>query len=211
MNVGETARKNYESARQEIMGRIQFRDNIFLAFLTAVATIFGIALGSSAKPEILLIIPYLTLGATTLIVQHHGAIAAIVEYLSVELEPLLKEIGEFAPHFDNSNAKHSFVPRSTILRTLGHIFLIIIPSIASLVMNWKHSAFLTLPFGPLWWFGAFATMFSAIITTQNHRKRMKLQRRMVLAFSERMAETKNSQSKPGSRPDTPPQAQTNTM
>jgi hypothetical protein len=141
MSVGETARKNYESARQEIMGRIQFRDNIFLAFLAAVAAIFGVALGSSTRTEILLIIPYLTLGATTLIVQHHGAIAAIVEYLSVELEPLLKEISEFAPHYDNSNAKHSFVPRSTFLRTLGHIFLIIIPSIASLAMNWKHRGF----------------------------------------------------------------------
>src|SRR5262245_25194851 len=196
MSVGETARKNYESARQELMGRIQFRDNIFLAFLGAVAAIFGIALGSSTKTEILLIIPYLTLGATTLIVQHHGAIAAIVEYLSVELEPLLKDINEFATQYDNSSAKHTFVPRSTFLRTLGHIFLIIIPSIASLAMNWKHSAFLTFPFGPLWWFGAFATIYSAIITTQNHTKRMKLQHRMAFAFSERMAETKNLQSPP---------------
>src|SRR5262245_43565578 len=108
MNAEETARKYYESARQELIQRIQLRDNVVLAFLVAIATIFGISLGTSTRSEILLIVPYLALGATVLVVQHHAVIGAIGDFLCRELEPFFIKMGHDAPQWDSSQAIKSY-------------------------------------------------------------------------------------------------------
>jgi hypothetical protein len=178
MSVGETARKNYESVRLEFVQRIQLRDNIILAFLGATGTVFGIALATAAKPEILLIIPYLALGTTVLTVHHHSVMMAILDFTCCELEPFLAQIGESAPLWDSSQAVKRNVSRFMLLRTSGHYLIINVPSIAGLLMNWRHKANSSLSLETLWWFGVAATLISIFVATENHIKRIKLQARI---------------------------------
>lgn len=172
MSKADTARSHHESARQEQILRIQLRDNILIAFLGAVGTVFGIALTTGAKPELLLIVPYLALGATVLVVHHHGAIRSIAYFLSEELEPFLCEIDEDAPQWENSRALNKFLARSLFLRTTAHYLLIIAPSIGSLAMNSQHIFQSPLSLQLLWWFGAVVSLLSIALATANHVSRL---------------------------------------
>ena|GEM_PF-2235543 len=179
MSAGETARKHYESARMELIERIQLRDNVLLLYLGAVGTIFGVSIGTTARLEILLVIPYLALGASTIVSQHHAMIGSLGDFLAHEIEPFLREIGEYAPQWDTSEALKASSNMSTLMgRTLGHLLLIIIPPIAGLSLNWRHGFYLTFPEGLLWWSGVILTGMSIFGIWESHQWRMKLYRRL---------------------------------
>ncbi|HEX4962207.1 MAG TPA: hypothetical protein VF173_15330 [Thermoanaerobaculia bacterium] len=191
MSHEETARKSYEFARQEYIQRIQLREYILLAFLGAVATIFGIALGTQAKPEILLIVPYLALGATVLTIHHHGAIRAIAQFLDYELGPFLSSIGADAPQWDNSKAIKEFLPKANRLRTLGYFLLIIVPALASLLIMWSYRLHAVLWLKLLWWFGVLTSLLSTALVIVNH---VGLKRLNQVSFS---VDSKDAQVSPG--------------
>jgi hypothetical protein len=174
MSSGESARKHYEAARQEVVERIQARDNVLLFYLGAVGTLFGVALGTSARLEILLVIPYLALGAAVLVSQHHALIGWLAAFCANEIEPFLKEIGEYAPQWDNSLALQEYSSRAIGLRAVGHLVLIVIPSIAGLVMNWRFGFGKLLPQGILWWSGVAFTVLSTWTIRQAHAGRKKI-------------------------------------
>ena len=100
MSGGETARKNYEMAQQEIQEHLQLRDNVLLVYLGAIGTIFGVALGTNADMKILLVIPYLALGSSVIVSQHNALVGSVESYIVSELEPFLKKIGEHAPYLE---------------------------------------------------------------------------------------------------------------
>lgn len=177
MSKGETARNSYESARTELIQRLQLRDNVLLAFLGAIGAIFGLAFGTSANPEILLIVPYLALGATVLVVQHNNVIGMIGQFLTNEITPLLKEIDEYAPQWDNSPTSIRYLAKSIWFRTLGHFLLIIIPELAALLLNRNHFCFSS-PKSFLWWAGLAFTMISVFILSSSHRLRKNLYRNL---------------------------------
>ena len=95
MSAGETARKNYESARNELVQRIQLREQILLFFVGGVATIYSVALGAENKLEILLAIPYISFGTAVIISQHNSVIGALGHFCAHELWPFLKKVGAF--------------------------------------------------------------------------------------------------------------------
>src|SRR5262245_55690180 len=129
----ETGRSYYESARQEIIARIGLRDNVIVFYLAATGAIFGVALGSSVRESILLILPLLSLGATVLVCQHTSVAGALSHYCAQEIGPIL-DAG--IPQWDASRALDSYRHSAVTLRSWGHFFLIISPAIASLAINW---------------------------------------------------------------------------
>lgn len=176
MSSGDTARTNYVSVREEIRERIQLRDNVLVLYLGAVGAVLGVALSSrSISIELLLIIPYLALGATAIISQHHTMIGSLGCFLASELEPFLKEIGEYAPQWDASKTIRARSHRFSWLgRRVGHIVLIDIPAVAALFFNWQHSIYLPLPELLLWWSGVVLTVLSILALFETSRWRRKL-------------------------------------
>jgi len=178
MSAGDTARENYKSARDELIAHIQIRDNVLFIYLGAIGALFGLALGSSARPDLLLIIPLLSVGAAFIVAQHDGLIGALSSFLIDEIEPFLIEIGESAPQWDNSSALKEYSSRSVSFRTAGHMVFLEAPSVMALGMNWKAFNF-PFPKGPLWWLGVVFTGFAMYILLNNHTWRKSLKGRVA--------------------------------
>lgn len=178
MSAGETARKNYESARNELVQRIQLREQILLFFVGGVATIYSVALGAENKLEILLAIPYLSFGTAVIISQHNSVIGALGHFCAHEIGPFLKKLepAEYAPFWESSASLHRYSSKALGLRTLAHIVLIITPAALGLLMNWHYARFSDMTNGTIWWIGATGTVLSLWFLIAAHRLRRKLYR-----------------------------------
>ena len=150
-----------------------------MVFLAAVGTLFGIAFGTSAKPEILLVVPYLTLGAAVVISQHHEVIGSLGSFLHNELHPFLETIDEVAPEWDTSQALKEYLTTSIRMRTLGHGILLVVPSLAALGLNWHHGSFCPFSEGPVWLSGVGFTGLSCLVIFKSHQWRKRIQRSLV--------------------------------
>jgi ABC-type dipeptide/oligopeptide/nickel transport system permease component len=171
MSNVETARKNYEVAHHQLIARVHMRDNVLLVYLTAIGTIFSVALSiifgaKSTNDEIkkiLLTIPYLALGCSVIVSNHNIIIGALLNFCSMEIRPFLQNItpSEYAPQFDTSE----YFEKSRILtlcfRTLGHGIILLTPCIVALYLNWKGSSLFSQEL--LWWLAAGCTLFTLII------------------------------------------------
>ena len=176
MSAGDSARQHHTTARSELIQRIQLRDHVLMVFLAAVGTLFGIAFGTSAKPEILLVVPYLTLGATVIISQHQEVIGSLGSFLHNELHPFLDKIGEAAPQWDTSEALKDYLTTAIWMRTSGHSILLLVPCLAALAINWRHGFFSAFPEGPVWWFGVVFMLTSCVVIYKSHQWRKRIQK-----------------------------------
>ncbi len=176
MSAGDSARQHHLTARSELIQRIQLRDHVLVLFLVAVGTLFGIAFGTSAKPEILLVVPYLTLGAAVVISQHQEIIGSLGSFLHNELHPFLETIDEVAPEWDTSQSLKEYLTTAIWMRTLGHSILLVVPSLAALALNWCHGFVSPFPEGPVWWFGVGFMVLSCLVIYKSHQWRKKIQK-----------------------------------
>jgi hypothetical protein len=174
MSSGDSARTFYESARQELIQRIQLRDNVLLVYLGAIGTIFSVSLGTTVKPEILLVIPYLALGASVIVSQHNAVIGSLGIFLVFEIGPFLQKLKEGAPQWDNSASLHEYSTRAIWMRSFGHFLLIIVPPVAALSINWQSGFYGSFPENPIWWVGVLSTVASIYIIIEAHYWRKKL-------------------------------------
>jgi hypothetical protein len=174
MSAGDTAREHYTSARTELIQRIHLRDNVLLVYLGAVGTVFGLAFGTSIRSEVLLVVPFFSLGASVILSQHNIAIGSIGAFLVHEIEPFLKQLGEYAPQWDNSVTFHEYSSRGVWLRTIGHTLLIVIPAIAGIAITWRSGFYSPFPQGPLWWFALICTVLSCYFIWYAHTWRNKI-------------------------------------
>ena len=178
MTQADTARAYYQQAGAELILRIQLRDNVLLLYLGAIATLIGVTLAQGASRgnqslQLLLVIPYVAVGVTVILAQHHTAIGAMVEFFSSEFDQFLQGLTppENAVQWDNSKAAKGYAAHAMFQRTLGQIVILLLPCGASLLINWPSSIFPNLLDGVLWWGGFFATIFSAWVLGRAHRFR----------------------------------------
>jgi len=135
MSRGDTARQTFVAAREEIITRMQQRDTVLLGYLAAVGAIFGLV---SGKPGLLWMFPFLALGASIMVAQHHEAIESIQNFLVSELEPFLKQIHEDAPQWNSSEAHRRYSNRAVGWRFVAHFVLIPTPSMVGLYIYWSY-------------------------------------------------------------------------
>jgi len=156
MSAVDTAIKNFEIANNQLTARVRIRNNVLLVYLTVTGTIFSIALGTTAKPEILLAIPYLALGCAIIVSHHNILIGALLDFCSKEIRGFIRKNSskDEAPQFDSSESLKKYFSPTLKLRTWGHAIIIIIPTIVSLAFNWSHAIGSAFPLGPAWWFAA---------------------------------------------------------
>jgi len=168
MSIGDTARLNYGAVRSEILQRMQLRDYVLLVFLGFTGAIFGIALGTSNKIEILLSLPYLSLGAAILVSQHNMMAAILGEFLACELESVFKQQGENAPQWDNSSTFENIAKTAARFRFFGHTLIIFVPCIVALGVNWRAAFYDPFPAQPIWWFGMFCLLIAGAVMWHSH-------------------------------------------
>lgn len=128
----ETLLKFYETARQEILVRISARDNSLLIYLGAIAAIIGTSFQTN-QTLFLLIIPYLALGISLIISNHHAIISALAIYCSTELGEIFYRNGILIPQWDNSSLRSKYSNRTFITRYWGDAIMINIPSIIAII------------------------------------------------------------------------------
>ena len=176
MSIGDTARKSYDAARSELVERIRLRDQVLLIYLGVVGTIFGIALGTIDKKEILLTIPFISLGCSILVSQHNFVIGTLLKFISKEIKPLLLSLSppEYASFFGCSKAFKDHCRRSNIFRSSGHGIIILVPNFVALALNLDHAIKPPIQIATLWWFGLFFMIFALCIILYAHKLRSKV-------------------------------------
>jgi hypothetical protein len=124
----------YNSARSELLQRVNGRDSTQFLFMAASATLFSVALGSKIS-QVLYAVPLLGLGVSQLYCHHNIIIGAIGKYVGAELDGWLKENqpnSAMPPQWDNSAALLG-LNQSHLRRILssGYI-LIVVPEVLAL-------------------------------------------------------------------------------
>lgn len=188
MNDSDVKKLFYESARAELIQRIQLRDNVALLYLAAIAAIFGIALAKDGKLEILLIVPLLSLAASVLTSQHHILIGALGKYCSAEIciDITYKDIP--IPQWDNSKSLQQFFSFAMNSRAIGHLCIFSIPAIAGLALNYKYSYNGEISLTILFYMGCFVTILEIIYILDSFFKRKKLFAEQINQYSQQCSE-----------------------
>ena len=123
----------YNTARQEILTRIKLRDNTLLFFIGVSSTIFAIPLVFESKSNLLLAIPYLSLGISLIVAQHNDIIGSLAAYLNKEFTKVKKKVG--VSHWDDSVCLHDFHKHAMLYRSFGHLTILLLPTGISLYQN----------------------------------------------------------------------------
>lgn len=169
----EMVRLSYNSARDEILSRLKMRDQLLLAFLVIVGTISGLWIHSRDLKEILLLIPFLTLGVTIMIYHHSEVMAQLGHFCSKELEEFMNKFDppEYSIHWDNSETYRSFSDRSTKQRTLVNIIILLTPVLMALGVNFSHACSGNVIFLLLWWFGVILLFIILMLILKSYLSR----------------------------------------
>jgi hypothetical protein len=174
MSKGDSARTHEETARAELIQRIQLRDNALVFFLAAVGAIIGVANALGVK--FLLVIPYLAFGVAVILGHHDVMIGLLGHYLVNELEPYYHEIGEFAPQWDGSVSlmKIHRELKHFLSRKWGYGFLVGVPCGVSLAYNIPWLIATEFDAIVAWFLGLVLTAASIFYICASDKKRHKL-------------------------------------
>lgn len=177
MSKGESARVHEQNARAELIQRISLRDNTLVLYLGTIGALLGLTKNDTIGTAFLLIIPFLAFGATIIIEQHHIMIGLLGYYLAVELNKEYKGINEFVPQWDGSftiTHRKSFGKYPWLLqRRVGHVILITLPAVLSLIINYKYF-FPEDVISIAWWVGSIFTFVSILTIFQTSKYRKEL-------------------------------------
>ena len=160
MSVAETALKNLELARKELLERLKLRDQVLIIHMGFVGAVFGVALGTTAHYEVLLAIPFVALAMAFIHGHHHCHLGALTAFCAMEIAPFLEKLGQEAPMFDNSETLCHLAAQATKRRSTGTVILFGVPCFISLIVNGRYAISFSSPLTFAWWFGGICTVFA---------------------------------------------------
>lgn len=170
INQFELVRNNHEMVYYQLIERVKMRDNVILIYLAAIGTTFTVAYNESTNPEMLLIVPYLALGASILFSHHNILIGAILDFFKTEINEFISQNfnNQYVPQYETSKSfLRSFMPALWLI-TFGSFFLIVIPCIASLAINLKYSNSGDTQLIFTWWVGLISVCVAIMIMIYTH-------------------------------------------
>lgn len=126
----------HESVNQDILARVNLRENSVMIFLGAVAAL-GAAAIQIKDPTFLLVTPYLTLGISLITAHHNLLIFGLVQYRELQLNKYLTNNEIEIISWDSSMMRFDISQDSRNFRFWGEFGLIIIPSLISLLLNYQ--------------------------------------------------------------------------
>ena len=170
---------NIQDARNNILERVKQREISLIFYLGAVSTIVGVAFNNETSNEnILLLIPFLSLGITLLISFHNSMMNSLSEYIVNELEPEIRKLGVKTSIWDTSKAMSYVTKRASRFRVSGFLFLILFPPIFSLIMNFSYINVWQIL--SLWIIGIFCVIISSVIYISTVNKRWKFHSKIFI-------------------------------
>jgi glycerophosphoryl diester phosphodiesterase len=124
----------YEAARQEILERLRLRDQFLLTYVMASATLFGLVIGQRIEDlRLLLVVPYVALGFSVLVSQHHAVIGSLLFFCGNELAPsLIADMSASVPKWESSRTYRIDFARALMRRLWAHFLLLLLPPTVSL-------------------------------------------------------------------------------
>jgi hypothetical protein len=130
----------HKALRTEIIERLKMRDNALLAYLGASGALLGYGMKEGKfVNSLLIILPFLALGAAAIIIQHQDQIIGIYEYLTLELVKHLPEGGKRVITFNESKAASEHFRPNISMGFLAQILLICGPPVFAIVVNLADS------------------------------------------------------------------------
>jgi hypothetical protein len=132
MDIIEIKLKIYECTKSEYIEHIKIRNGSLVAYLGIVGVLMsGVLSMQNPKFEILLSLPFISLGIAFIIGQHNMAISSISKYCANDLND--KKL----PLWESSQSLHEFSKTAVIFTTIGNLISLTIPAIVSLMLNWS--------------------------------------------------------------------------
>ena len=122
----------YEAGRTELLERVKMRETVTLTYVVSVGAIFGIELGTDVDQAILMIVPALALGATSLIAYHNLFIASINGFFRNEVVPWQQSHQDDSsppPLWDVDGPCNQPQRPILVLRFLADVVFLILPTV----------------------------------------------------------------------------------
>lgn len=129
-------------ARDELLERLRLRDRLLLAYLAlaGIAAAWGVV---NHEQEALLVFPWAAMAIEVMVAQHYRHIGLLAKFCAIHPSaiPLLKADETHAEPvlFDQWIAQGPSAIQETRSRAWGTALVILLPPLAALLWNWKHS------------------------------------------------------------------------
>ena len=120
--------------RSEINQHLLIVNQIYTLYLGGTTALFAGALHKDGNHNLLLLIPYLSLGAANMLGSHERAIGSIAAYCAQELEVSLNTNGETVTQWDRSKNLRRFKDSHYASNRAGGLTLVVFPGIAALCL-----------------------------------------------------------------------------
>jgi len=186
----EAAIKFYEAAREEMMKRMKIRDNILIVYLGVITSLFAVAIKMNSY-NILLSVPFLTLGASLLIAEHYVAMGRLSFFCASEIAAFLIENKINVPQLDTSETYYKFTKFSVYARCVSYLILTELPPIMALCYNKQHALNSPFPEGVLWWFGLICIILLLVLIIGIHIARWLLYKNEKWFWTNKKRDTKS--------------------
>jgi len=160
----------YEVIHNHNLERGRLRESALILYLGGVGVIFGLAFGESLMMEVLFIIPFLSLGVSYIIAQHHNMIGTLLKYLTDEFIPYYRKEHSEIPFWELSETRHTYADQDITQRFFANLILICGPPITSLFLthNLEPSNLQTTK---IWCISLIATVGSIIVNRKSYKYR----------------------------------------
>lgn len=135
MSEQETARCYYTAMRSEINQRMVIVNQIFTLYLGGITVLFAGSPHKDGSHSLLLLIPFLSLGAANMLGSHERAIGSIAAYCAQDLDSILIKSGEPVVQWDRSRMLKRHKDGYYASNRAGGLTLIVFPGIAALFLN----------------------------------------------------------------------------
>jgi hypothetical protein len=177
----ETARCYYTAMRFEINQHLQIINQIYTLYLAGTTALFVASMSKEGNYNLLLLVPFLSLGAANLLGSRERNIGCIAAYCSNELDKILQKDGACITQWDNSFVLHELRYRNFNSDQAASLMLVAAPGIvawAISILKFFNLAGFPLPKFPLvfagWLAGPVCIICTVIIIslTARYRKRM---------------------------------------
>ncbi|MCX5953409.1 MAG: hypothetical protein NTZ40_07935 [Cyanobacteria bacterium] len=177
----ETARCYYTAMRFEINQHLQIINQIYTLYLAGTTALFVASMSKEGNYNLLLLVPFLSLGAANLLGSRERNIGCIAAYCSNELDKILQKNGASITQWDNSFVLHELRYRNFNSDQVASLMLVAAPGIVAWAISiFKFYKLVDFPFPkfPLVFLGWLAGLVCIcctvliIILTARYRKRM---------------------------------------
>jgi hypothetical protein len=167
--------------RSEINQHLQIVNQIYTLYLAGATALFAASMSKDGKYNLLLLLPFLSLGAANLLGSHERNIGCIAAYCANNLDIILQEGGANVEQWDNSSMLYKLKNRNFNSNLFASLSLVVAPGVVALMISiYKFltingSPWPTYPLVMLGWFAGLACVIASLIViccTTNYRNKM---------------------------------------